>query len=70
MHLYGKEIPSLYGSKTGEPEPETVTELNDFVQKYMSMGLDFEKIINVVNTNPTLKSEWDRFCVFLRLAQE
>lgn len=36
--------------------------------KYVTMGKDFEVIVDSVKHNTLIRSEWDRFCGFLRLA--
>ena len=38
--------------------------------KYARMGKDFDTLMEAVNDSEMLKSEWQRFAMFLRLAQE
>ena len=38
--------------------------------RYATMGKDFDTLMEAVKRDVMLKSEWDRFCMMLRLAQE
>src|SRR6478752_10281472 len=38
--------------------------------KFLGMAKDFAKIIDAIKEHPMLESEWDRFCMALRMAQE
>ena len=51
-------------------DQDAVTEVIDATITYITMGRDFEIILQAIKDNPTLKSEWDRFCMMLRLAED
>ena len=53
-------------STVGSEEEEITTTM----VKYISMGIDFEVILKAIKDNPMLMSEWERFMVSLRMAQE
>jgi hypothetical protein len=38
--------------------------------RYAQMGKDFDTLMEAVKKDVILKSEWDRFCMVLRLSQE
>jgi hypothetical protein len=71
LHSRDIDVPSLYSTGNGDPPDEqTIMDISHIINHYLTVGTDFAKIMNVVHENPTLKSEWDRFCMFLRLAQD
>ena len=72
LHNQGVVIPSLMSQAAldaGRPEQETVIELVDTVMHYTSEGRNFEILKQAIMDNDMLKGEWDRFCMFLRLAE-
>ncbi len=38
--------------------------------RYTKLGKDFEVILKAIENNPTLQSEWERFLMVLKLAEE
>jgi hypothetical protein len=70
LHTKGVVIPSLYLNQGPQVNPEATVEIIDAAVTYIEMGRDFEVILQAIKDNPTLKSEWDRFMMFLRMAQE
>lgn len=48
--------------------PADTNLISKLCTKYVTMGKDFEVIVNSVKHNTLIRSEWDRFCGFLRLA--
>ena len=70
----GEAVTAVINSRSVFPHnvPQNVT--NDAMVeasiKYVSMGLDFEIILNAIKDNPMLMGEWERFMLILRMAQE
>lgn len=55
----GVNLPSI-------PTPGT----DQICARYARTGKDFDTLMDAVKNDVMLKSEWDRFCMMLRLAQE
>lgn len=73
LHNQGVVIPTLYTQaalEKGEPDEEVVTQLMDHALHYTTEGRNFEILKQAIMGNETLKSEWERFCMFLRLAED
>lgn len=73
LHTKNVPIPSLYlnqgaGVANMSLDENAVTEITEAAITYIFMGKDFETILEAVNTNPTIKSAWDKFLVILRMA--
>ena len=67
----GQAVVAVFNSRfpistVGSEEEEITTTM----VKYISMGIDFEVILKAIKDNPMLMSEWERFMVSLRMAQE
>lgn len=63
-HLKSKPIPSLYGCTE-----EQLGEIAEAVIKYTTLGCDFEVIVDAIQDNPLIASEWERFTSFLRFVE-
>ena len=63
------EIPSI-ANDADNPDHEAVLEVSNMAINYVTMGLDFEMITDAVKTNDVLRSEWDRFTMMLKMAEE
>lgn len=37
--------------------------------RYLRMGKDFDILMSAIKSDPTLQSEWERFCMSLRLVE-
>ena len=77
LHNKNVVVPSLYnavavaaGIRSPEPDETVVEELVQLAITYATMGRDFEIIIQAIHDNPMLMSEWERFMLSLRMAQE
>ena len=77
LHAKGVVIPSLYqqsGSSGTISYPtiddNAVVEVVDATVTYITMGRDFEIILQAIKDNPSLKSEWENFMMMLRLAEQ
>jgi hypothetical protein len=78
LHNKNVVIPSLYkpqpanavGNTIPEVNDEAVIEIVDATVTYIQMGRDFEVILQAIKENPLLMSEWERFMMMLRLAED
>ena len=66
----GEAVDAVLNSRSILPQNVTNDVIIETSVKYISMGLDFEIILNAIKDNPILMSEWERFMVMLRMAQE
>lgn len=64
MHQKQKDIPSLFSCSDDQ-----LVEITEAVIKYTTLGCDFEVIVNAIQENPLIASEWERFTSFLRFAE-
>lgn len=64
VHQRQKDVPHLYGCTE-----EQLGDIAEAVIKYTTLGCDFEIIVNAIQENPLIASEWERFTSFLRLAE-
>lgn len=51
-------------------DDNAVIESVDATVTYITMGRDFEVILQAIKDNPTLMSEWERFMLMLRMATD
>lgn len=68
----GEAVTAVLNSRSVLPHNVT-NDANAIIEaslKYVSMGLDFEIILNAIKDNPMLMGEWERFMLILRMAQE
>lgn len=64
-HLKNKNLPRLY-----ECSEDELGDIAEAVIKYTTLGCDFEVIVDAIQENPLIASEWERFTTFLRFAQD
>lgn len=76
LHNKGIPIPTLLAYSQGAPPypPPTIdesalTQVMDATAKYITMGADFETILNAIKGNDMLKGQWEKFMVMLRMVQ-
>lgn len=70
--MVGEAVTDVLNSRSVLPHNVT-NDANAIIEaslKYVSMGLDFEIILNAIKDNPMLMGEWERFMLILRMAQE
>ncbi len=82
LHNKGVVIPSLYNqsqvngnvsiNNTSLPDIDdnAVIEVVDATITYITMGRDFEIILQAIKENPTLMSQWEQFLMMLRMSQD
>lgn len=63
-HMKSKPVPSLYGCSE-----EELGQIAEAVIKYTTLGCDFEVIVDAIQENPLIASEWERFTSFLRFVE-
>lgn len=63
-HQKSKPVPHLYNCTE-----EELGEIAEAVIKYTTLGCDFEVIVDAIQDNPLIASEWERFTSFLRFAE-
>lgn len=68
--LVGQAVVAVFNSRFPISLPMVEEEITTTMVKYISMGIDFEVILKAIKDNPMLMSEWERFMVILRMAQE
>ena len=71
-NLYQQQTANANAAPTLLPEIDdnAVIESVDATVTYITMGRDFEVILQAIRDNPTLMSEWDRFMLMLRMASD
>jgi len=72
LHVKNIDVPRLNSKQdpvTGGPAEENIDILRMSVIEYITMGCDFNTLIQAIRKSPTLQSEWDRFCMMLRLTE-
>ena len=74
----GVVLPSIYIQQPAnaagnvvrdEIDNDAVTEIEAIASTYITMGRDFEIILQAIKDNPLLMSEWERFMLSLKMAQ-